>query len=86
MPFFYCPGSDLNRQDGRGYTALMWAVMRKRVQAVYALLDLGCHVHLRDRQGSTALDLAAMEGNTQIQALLSKQGVVDAADLQKVIR
>ena len=63
-------GAQINKQDTRGYTALMWAVTKRKIETVYTLMQAGCDVNKRDKYGSTALDLATIEGAKQIEQLL----------------
>jgi ankyrin repeat protein len=51
-------GADLNRQDGKGKSALMMAVAKKDADIVRLLLAHGADVSLRDNDGKSALDLA----------------------------
>ena len=74
-------GADMNLQDNRGYTAIMWAVAKHKIETVYTLLQLGCDVNKRDRYGSKAVDLAAMDGAKQIEQLLKTKSDANSAKL-----
>ena len=62
-------GADINEQDNRGFTALMWASLGRNAQAVEKLLAEGADVTLEltdamdtfwgDQRGATALSLAS---------------------------
>lgn len=43
-----------------GYTALLYAVILKRVDIVKLLLEKGCDVDLRNNGGHTAIDIARL--------------------------
>jgi ankyrin repeat protein len=51
-------GAEVNRQDAKGKSALMMAVMKKHADIVRLLLAHGADVSLRDSDGKSALDLA----------------------------
>jgi len=54
------------RQDKDGLTALGWACLRGRVQAVQCLLDRGANVNHADKTGRTPLDLASFQGSPNL--------------------
>lgn len=58
-------GTDVNRKDKRGRTALMEAASVNDAPAVKLLIQRGAKVDLKDNGGSTALLLAAASGNTE---------------------
>lgn len=49
----------LNLQASDGRTALMWAVIKSNVSLTQKLIDLGADVNIKDKDGNTALLLAA---------------------------
>lgn len=59
-------GASLNQKDGNGDTALHLAVRKIERQSVITLLDLGSAVNLMNREGCTALDVAAKHGNIDL--------------------
>lgn len=71
-------GPDINLIDGYGWTPLHWAVasIRESNQVLQALLDKGCNMHIKDRDGRTALDLATLLGNTKAITILNDTGKV----------
>ena len=71
-------GADVNAQNDRGWTALMWATgagdIVDKPELVTALLDNGADPNLADRDGWTALMFAAKAGNTQAIKVLVGRG------------
>ena len=59
-------GADLNSQDQRGWTALMYAADRGNTQLVDALLDAGTDPDIRAEDGATALFVAVMQGREEV--------------------
>uniref|UniRef100_A0A0Q9YJD7 Ankyrin repeats (3 copies) n=1 Tax=Candidatus Berkiella aquae TaxID=295108 RepID=A0A0Q9YJD7_9GAMM len=66
-------GFNINKQDIHGDTALMIAVMDESKDIVKTLLDSGVDVHVRNKSGQSALDLAILFRNEPIEALLSQK-------------
>ena len=56
-------GSNISCEDSEGLTALGWACVRGRGQAVQCLLDRGAEINRPDKTGRIPLDLAAVQGN-----------------------
>ncbi|MBX9586164.1 MAG: tetratricopeptide repeat protein [Gammaproteobacteria bacterium] len=52
----YINGRDSNPQ--KGYTALHWAVLKRRADNIAVLLELGARVDIQDNQGRTIIDCA----------------------------
>jgi ankyrin repeat protein len=74
-------GADVNAQDTKGRTPLMFAAMLNRTASASLLLDAGANVHATDIKGDTALSLAAANNCTTIVALLLNAGAnVNALD------
>ena len=67
--------------DGKGRTALMWAILGKRLTTVTALIDSGADVDHVDCGGATPLTLACGGGRPEIVKLLIDSG----ADLDKAL-
>lgn len=68
-------GADPNEVNGRGETALHWAVWRGRsVEVITALLDSGADLEARRTDGRTAYALAVQTGQTDVAALLQTRG------------
>ena len=63
-------GADLNRTNGNGGTALMFATLFGRNEIVKILLEAGADATLKDVRGLTALHLAGQQGNEEAWALL----------------
>lgn len=76
-------GTNINKQDNFGVTALMRAVVKGNGQVVKELLDAGADVHIKDLGGATALHLATRSGNNTITEMLLKYGAnPNATDTQ----
>jgi hypothetical protein len=56
------PESDINAQDKRGQTKLMWAADNKDVEILQALVDLGADINISTKKGTTAALLAVWPG------------------------
>lgn len=66
-------GADVNVQNSRGKSALMFAAMRGSDELVRLLLDAGANVTIKCRFGQTALSCAAEQGHgTTVELLLEK--------------
>ncbi len=65
-------GLSLNTQDMHGNTALHQAVLSNMLEAVQILLDLGADTGVLNRQGKTAIALAAEHGFADIKFQLSE--------------
>jgi len=59
---------------GRGWTALMIAVIHGHADAVKTLLDAGADVNAEDENGGTALMHGARRGHTEIVDMLKQAG------------
>ena len=67
-------GADANARDQKGITALSWAAMAGRVEAVALLVKEGANVDARNRDGAASLHSAAFFGYPEIVELLIKNG------------
>ena len=65
-------GADVNRLDGKGWTALMHAVNKGNVLIVESLVEVGADVDVQAPDGATALFMAAVLGHPKIVELLMK--------------
>lgn len=67
---------NINVVDSLGISALMWAAYNEHDNPaiIQALLDKGADVHLKAKNGDTALSWAMRKGNTATVALLKKAG------------
>lgn len=63
---FISSGYDLNRTDGKGYTALILAAYNGRKDAVNQLLGAGADPCAEDKRGNTALLGAIFKGEVMI--------------------
>lgn len=71
------PGIDIDHQDKRGRSALIWCVLNFAEDDIIIpklLLKKGAKVDLTDRKGNTVLILAAREGYYKVVDLLLKHG------------
>jgi len=56
------PESDINAQDKRGQTKLMWAADNKDLEVLQALVKLGADINMSTKKGTTAALLAVWPG------------------------
>lgn len=66
-------GADINLQDDRGFTALMWAAEIGRVGIVKKLIAAGADVNLRRNDGKATIDIV---DDCEIQNLLKEAGAI----------
>jgi hypothetical protein len=68
-------GSDINKVDGSGTTALIYAVNINQKESVIALLKAGADVNARDMKlGNTPLHHAILQGNVSFVRLFVENG------------
>ena len=67
-------GADPNAVDANSWTALFWAVHRGHVAVVKPLIARGASINIRDPGGRSPLQVAQMEGQTEIHQLLEAAG------------
>ncbi|KAM0943577.1 putative major sperm protein (MSP) [Dioscorea sansibarensis] len=67
-------GAAVNGRDGNGWTALMRAGFKGRVEIMKSLMDMGAEIDARDDDGYTALHCAAEAGQAEAVELLVKRG------------
>ena len=81
-------GADPNQVNGRGETALHWAVWRGRsAQAVAMLLDSGAAIDAKRNDGRTAYAMAVQSGQTELAALLEARGAkTDLSPLDRFLQ
>ena len=63
-------GADVNAQDERGMTPLMWAAGNSFQNTVQILLNAGADIDIKNNKGRTALDLT--RNSDEIKELLRK--------------
>ena len=63
----------IDRQDGYGRTALIWAASYGYLDVVRLLLSWKAALHIRNRAGHTAADVARLEGQTEVWEFLEAQ-------------
>ena len=63
--------------DAEGYTALMWASQRGRIDSVRYLLDIKADVNHCSSKSSTAMHRAAYGGYTKILKVMLRQKNAD---------
>ena len=74
-------GANINLQDSKGVTALMYASLKGHIGVVQLLIAKNPEVNLRDSQGLSALMYASEKGYTSIAKLLiAKNAKVNAQD------
>lgn len=75
IPLLAEAGADLNRGAGvNGWTPLMHAIHKNRIESVAALLDAGADVNARGGSDATALMMAAGYGYANIVDTLARRG------------
>ncbi|PKA66067.1 E3 ubiquitin-protein ligase KEG [Apostasia shenzhenica] len=67
-------GAAVDGRDGWGWTALMRAAFKGRVEVIRALLEKGAAADARDEEGYTALHCAAEAGHAEAVEVLVKRG------------
>lgn len=65
-------GTDINSNNDKGITALMYASQEGHKDIVELLLQKGADITLKNHEGKTALDIAKDKGFTEIVTLLEK--------------
>ena len=65
-------GKDINRADGYGFTALMYAAKYNYYSIAEYLLEHGANVNLQNSDGQTALMIASMSNYIAMAKLLLK--------------
>ena len=65
-------GSNINKQDNFGYTALIYASIYGHIDIVKLLIEAGVDINIQDKYGNTALMIASINGYTEIVKLLKK--------------
>lgn len=64
---------EIDRQDGYGRTALMWATSYGYLDVVQLLISWNANVHLKNNGGHTAVDIARLEGQVEVWEFLEAQ-------------
>ncbi|XP_074565834.1 protein VAPYRIN-like [Curcuma longa] len=67
-------GAAVNGQDQHGWTALMRAAFKGKVETMQVLIEKGAEVEARDEEGYTALHCAAEAGHAEAVEALLKRG------------
>ncbi len=70
-----CLGADVNGTGERGFTPLMAAAGRERIEILHLLLACGARIDAADEHGVTALMHAARAGNENCARILLDRGV-----------
>jgi len=79
LEYLQMAGADLNQRSVEGMTPLMYAVDKKKKEAVQLLLEHGVEINATDVHGNTALHYACFHGNYR----LGKMLVEHKADISK---
>ena len=66
------PNVDINLLSRFGQTALMKAAQAGKAESIKILIDHGARVDVRNKQGKSAIDIAAEKGHSHVVELLSK--------------
>ena len=67
-------GADPNAIDENSWTALFWAVHRGHVGVLKSLIARGASINIRDPGGRSPLQVAKMEGQTEVHQILEAAG------------
>ena len=67
-------GADINKQNNKGYTALMYATLNSNYEIVKLLLNAGAYIDKQNNSGNNALIWAAYNNNREIVELLLDYG------------
>ena len=59
-------GADLNVQDKNGDTALHWACMSGKIQAVKLLINAGADINCKNHEGDNCFDAAVKQDHHDI--------------------
>ncbi|XP_033745671.1 LOW QUALITY PROTEIN: ankyrin repeat, SAM and basic leucine zipper domain-containing protein 1-like [Pecten maximus] len=68
-------GANIDKQDTRGWTSLTWAISKNKEESVKFLLDNKADPRKKHCDNSTAVDMAKLQENSKIQALLGQGSV-----------
>ena len=71
---FFAEGSDINKRDRYGQTALMLAAQHGRAEVVRILLEHGADLDVTAKYGLSALMLAVSNGHTEVAKQLIDAG------------
>ncbi|MBM3554787.1 MAG: ankyrin repeat domain-containing protein [Alphaproteobacteria bacterium] len=74
---FLAKGGDAKVRDGKGATALHWAVARDKREILEIVIAAGAELSARDDRGDTALALAKRKGLSETETLLRHIGAVE---------
>ena len=64
-------GADVDAQDNKGNTPIIWAIRIGRADIVTMLIDAGADLNTKYKDGNTALSLADLKGHTDIVKILT---------------
>lgn len=65
-------GASIDQKGELGFSALHYAAIARKLDAVEMLLRLGASPRLKNEFDQTPADVAALEGNTEVEQLLRK--------------
>jgi ankyrin repeat protein len=65
-------GAEVNARDDMGMTALMWASYKGKSGCVKLLVEKGADISLKNKDGSSAIDIASARKNDTIKIFLQK--------------
>ncbi len=78
-------GADVDAQDTRGNTVLLWVIKDGKAELAEELIRKGFNVNATNNDGSTALMLAVGKGNEElVKKLLEKGAKVNAVDSRQI--
>lgn len=79
---YLCKKSDIDKQDSKGYTALMLAIIKNQKTSFRILIKNRANLNIKNHKAQTAYDLAVSYNNTSIIGDLEKILNLNFKDLQ----
>jgi serine/threonine-protein phosphatase 6 regulatory ankyrin repeat subunit B len=70
-------GADINAENCKGITALMFASLKGHSETVEILLKNGAGVNMKDTHGRSAIMFASLQGHTKTVDMLRSNGADD---------
>ena len=74
--------SEVNRQDGMGFTPLHWAADRNFHDIAKVLIDAGADPDIQDQDGLTPLHFASIKGSFECAQLMIPKADIDLVDFK----
>ena len=74
---------DINVQDEKGYTPLMYAIMNHNLDMVKFLVENGANINLCNKKGQSPLEIAYLYNCEDIATYLLEKGASDKIEDEK---